>query len=287
MSNFHTPVLLEEVIDSLNIKKDHWYVDCNLGGGGHTQAILDKGGKVLAFEIDPAAIDHVSEKIQSNRLVIVQENFTKLQEIVQKYQIRPSGILFDLGVSSYQFDTSPKGFSFQRNEQLDMRMDPRLGIKASDFINALNESELARLFKEYGEEPFAKKIAHAITIHRKVRPIHTTQELVDIVLTVKRRMGRINPATQIFQALRIAVNDELNNIQIALSQAVEVLNKDGRLVVISFHSLEDRIIKDFFNQKSDAQDIMILTKKPVVADKIEVENNPRARSAKLRVAQKL
>ncbi len=284
MTDFHIPVLLKETIDLLEIKKDRWYIDCNLGGGGHTQAILDLGGRVLAFEIDPAAIRYVTEKIQNKNLIIVQENFIKLEEILNEHKIKPSGILFDLGASSFQFDASPKGFSFQRNEDLDMRMDPRLGVKASDLINALGEAELARLFKELGEEPFAKKIAHAINAHRKVKPIHTTQELVDIVLTVKRKLGKINPATQIFQALRIAVNNELDNISQALPQAVESLEDDGRLVVISFHSLEDRIVKNFFNTQ---QNLETLTKKPLIAMEGELQKNPRSRSAKLRAAKKV
>ncbi len=284
MSIFHTPVLLNEAIDYLDIKKDAWYIDCNLGGGGHTKAILDKGGRILAFDVDPDAIAYVKQNLPTDRLIIVQENFNKLKEVTEKNNIKPKGILFDLGASSHHFDSSPRGFSFQRNEDLDMRMDPRLGVKASDLVNVLNATDLEKIFRDLGEEPFARKIAQAIVVHRKVKPIHSTQELVDVVLTVKRRLDKIHPATQVFQALRIAVNDELNNIKEVLPQAVEILGEGGRIVVISFHSLEDRIVKNFFKNNSSLQ---LLTKKPVCANDKEVESNPRSRSAKLRAAIKL
>lgn len=289
MSNFHTPVLLDKVIEYLDIKTDHWYIDCNLGGGGHTKTMLDRGGKVLGIDVDPDAIAYVAQNILRDRLIIHQGNFANLQKIVSSHNLSSvSGILFDLGASSFQFDNPSKGFSFQAQSPLDMRMDPNLAVKAGDLLHGLNAGELEELFKKYGEEPQSKKIAQAIVAHRKVRLIKTAQELVDIILTVKPKSHKsIHPATLVFQALRIAVNDEINNLKAALPQALELLEPDGRLVVISFHSLEDRVVKEYIKAQVASNRLTSLTKKPVIATEAELVQNPRAKSAKLRAALRL
>lgn len=290
--DFHIPVLLQEVINFLGIKKDCWYIDCNLGGGGHTKAILQKGGKVLGIDVDPDAISEARkclDKISSDRIIFCQNNFIHLKRLIQEYSLKQvSGILFDLGVSSYQFDNPTKGFSFRPTSPLDMRMDPALRVKAGDLVHGLNAGELEELFTNLGEEPFAKRIAQAIVVHRKLKPLKTAKELVDVILTVKHRSHTsIHPATLVFQALRIAVNDELNSLKAALPQAVDILKPGGKLVVISFHSLEDRVVKDFFREQQQKNVLQVLTKKPVTPNVGEISNNPRSRSAKLRAAMKL
>lgn len=288
--NFHTPVLVDEVIDYLNIQKGCWYIDATLGGGGHTCLILEKGGKVLGIDQDPQAILEVAKKfnqaIAEKRLILNQGNFANIKKIVNDETI--SGVLFDLGVSSYQL-SSLRGFSFSKDAPLDMRMDPKIGVQAADLINGLYEGELADLFGRLGEEKFAKKVAGKIVEERKLRKIETTKQLADLIISVKHRRvhDKIHPATQVFQALRIAVNDELNNLKIALPQALNVLGKEGRLLVISFHSLEDRIVKNFFRVMEDKGMVKILTKKPITPSENEILSNPRSRSAKLRAVEKI
>lgn len=285
-NNFHIPVLLKETLDFLAVKPDQWYVDCNLGGGGHTQAILELGGKVLGIDLDSEAINEVSQKhqleINTGRLILVQANFTQVGEIIAEHAISPAGILYDLGVSSHQLDTSERGFSFSLGGPLDMRMDPTQGIPAANLVNGLHEGELATLFLKYGEESFAKPIAKKIVQTRKLRTIRTAEDLATIVASVVRSKGKIHPATKVFQALRIAVNDEINSLQQSLPAACDSLTTDGRLVVISFHSLEDRIVKNYFRNLVTENKAEQLTKKPVTPSDEEISRNPRSRSAKLR-----
>lgn len=298
---YHIPVLLKETIEYLDIKKDRWYIDCNIGGGGHTAEILNKGGKVLGIDLDVDAIEESAKRFnlkteknngkliaKSENLILVQDNFINIQEIAESQNIKPAGILFDLGISSHQLDQRDRGFSFMDDADLDMRMNQKSDEPtAADIVNALNEKELAQLFFEFGEEYRAKQIAKAINEYKKHKLIKTTHELASIVLSVKRKgkYDRIHPATQVFQALRIITNDELNNIKIGLNKASEILPKDGRLVVISFHSLEDRIVKNFIRENEEQ--LESLTKKPIEATLDELFDNSRARSAKLRAAKKI
>lgn len=296
---YHIPVMPKEVIHYLNIQPDSWYLDCTLGGGGHTERILKMGGKVLGIDLDQEAIDEVSKKYRSENLILVNNNFSHVQQIVRQYQIKPAGILFDLGVSSHQLETPERGFSFSLDAPLDMRMDPiNQQVSAKDLIEGLHEGELSDLFWKLGEERFAKRIAKKIVEERAKRRIETTNQLAQIILSVRKRTAydRTHPATKVFQALRIAVNDELNSLREALPKALEVLEKGGRLVVISFHSLEDRIVKNYFKDleqhpqshpELDSGSIKILTKKPLTPTEDEIATNPRARSGKLRAVEKI
>lgn len=309
----HVPVLLKEVIENLNPKPNQNFIDCTLGGGGHALAILKLNsprGKVLGIDLDKSAIEIVklkmkNEKLKANRLIAVNANFKDLKKIVLQNNFKNiSGILIDLGFSSMQIADPEKGFSFLLDAPLDMRYGEE-GETASEIINNRPRSELERILKEYGEERFAKQIAKEICEARKRKPIRTTFELVGIISkAVPKRFqhGRIHFATKTFQALRIAVNDELNNLKSFLPQAVEILAPGGRLAVISFHSLEDRIVKYFFKRESTdclcpkeipfcqckhKASLKIITKKPIIPTEEEVEINPRSRSAKLRVAEKI
>ncbi len=280
MNSYHIPVLLKETIAFLQVKKGGRYIDCTLGGGGHTRAILEAGGLVLAIDKDPEAINHA---LQHPNLTLKHGNFENLKDFGWE---NVDGILMDLGVSSHQLETDYRGFSFNQDAKLDMRMNPQnQKITALDLINAGSEKELANIFREFGEERFANAIAREI----KKTKIETTNQLAEAVLRARpaasrRGWDRTHPATRIFQALRIAVNDELNSLKITLPQAVELLAAGGRLAVISFHSLEDRIIKNFI--RSD-KNLKIITPKPVTPTNEEIAVNPRARSGKLRVAEKL
>lgn len=264
---YHIPVLLNEVLEALNVKPGEKYIDCTYGGGGHFLGIEKAGGIVLGIDQDPEA------------KAPVHGNFAHLKNIAQEHGFDPvSGILFDLGVSSHQLETDYRGFSFNKDAPLDMRMDQTLGPTAADLVNAGSESELANLFWKFGEERFAKAIAREI----KKTKIETTDQLAKAVLRARpaRKAGRgkdrTHPATRIFQALRIAVNDELAGLESALPQAVELLKPGGKLVVISFHSLEDRIVKNFM-KKSEL----------ITPTDEEVSENPRSRSAKMRVYEKI
>lgn len=301
MKNYHIPVLLDETINYLNVQKDAWYIDCNLGGGGHTAKILESGGNVLAIDLDQDAIKYVAKDYSLNitknnerlvatspQLILVQSNFSRIAEIVKEFHITNiRGILFDLGLSSYQLETADRGFSFMSDAQLDMRMDQTFGASAKDLVNGLHEKEMADLIFKLGEEPQSRKIAKSIVTYRGQKPIETTHELSQIILSViPYRRGKIHPATQVFQALRIAVNDELDSLKDALPAAFSVLEKEGRLAVISFHSLEDRIVKIFFNEQEKDNSAVLLTDKPITASAKEINENSRARSAKLRVLAK-
>ena len=292
MENFHTPVLLKEAIDYLNVETGAKYIDATLGGGGHTEEILRRGGKVLGIDCDPEAIEYAGLRVQDSgfreNLRLARGNFKDLKSIALSESFdKVSGIIFDLGVSTHQLLTPSRGFSFNTETPLNMRMDPQLAVTAADLINGLGKGELYELFFKLGEEHNARAVAQAIVRARALAPIKTCDELAQIIIQARPKRGsfdRTHPATRIFQALRIAVNDELNNLREALPQAVELLRPKGRLVVISFHSLEDRIVKEFFRQEAR---FLILTKHPIKPSLEEKRRNPRSRSAKMRVAEKI
>lgn len=303
IKNLHKPVLMEEVLEYLHPQQDQWYLDATLGDAGHTLELLKHNSSVLGLDQDPKALER-SQKIIANQLpdkdiqvltklkkndksadcLLLEGNFSNLKELTSKLGFESfSGILFDLGVSTHQILSEQRGFSFQSDAPLDMRMNPDLSVSAADLVNGLRTAELKNLFRTLGDEPFAKPIAEKIVGTRKEKPIKTTKELAYLVESVKHRSGRLHPATKVFQALRMAVNSERENLTQALPQAVDLLKKDAKLVVISFHAGEDRIVKQFFKNSSQ---LKILTKKPITPSTSEIKYNPRSRSAKLRVAQK-
>lgn len=297
----HVPVLLTEVIDSLQLKPGMNVIDCTLGDAGHSEAMLEKtspGGRLLGLDADPESLLRAKQYLYrfAERAIFVRDNFVHLKEIVGREDFAPvNAILMDLGWSSPQFAERGRGFSFDKDEPLDMRYGSG-GETAAEILNALSQKELELIFKNYGEEKLAKEIAAAIVLRRDAEPLKTTAELVEIVLAVYREklhstkevpwVGGIHPATKIFQALRIAVNKELDVLKETLPQAVSVLVPGGRLAVITFHSLEDRIVKHFF-QAEENKTLKIITKKPLVTAPEEIKNNPRSRSAKLRVIEKI
>ncbi|PIS13995.1 16S rRNA (cytosine(1402)-N(4))-methyltransferase [Candidatus Shapirobacteria bacterium CG09_land_8_20_14_0_10_47_13] len=289
MSDFHTPVLLQEVVDNLKIKRGGQYIDATVGGGGHAAAILKLGGKLLGIDCDPEAIKAARKSLASACPTtfwrLARGNFKNLEQIaVANGFSQVDGILLDLGVSSHQLETAERGFSFNLNGPLDMRMDPELAVTAADLVNGLNKGELTALFKKFSDEPRAGLIAEAIVKARRQAPIKTGAQLASVVGV---RQGNRHPATRVFQALRMAVNDELNNLNQVLPQAVSLLRPGGRLAVISFHSGEDRLVKNFLKDQKIAGNLMMINKKPLMATPAETAANPRSRSAKLRVGEKL
>ncbi|MDD5696642.1 MAG: 16S rRNA (cytosine(1402)-N(4))-methyltransferase RsmH [Candidatus Pacebacteria bacterium] len=278
----HIPVLLKKTIEYLQIKENENFIDCTLSEGGHAKEILKRNepkGKVLGIEIDKEVFEKI-KKENIERLTVANDNYANLKEIVKKNNFdKISGILFDLGMSSYHIDESKRGFSFQKNEPLSMSYSGS-GLTAEEIVNRYSFENLERIIREYGEEKFARKIAQKII---EERPIKTTFQLTEAIRKAVARQGKIHFATRTFQALRIEANQELENLKQALPQALEILEKGGRLVAISFHSLEDRIIKNFLKDN----EIELLTEKPVLPDEEELQSNPRARSAKLRAAIKL
>lgn len=289
MSEYHIPVLLHEVLEYLAVEKGRDYIDATAGGGGHTVEILHRGGRVLAIDQDEEAIEQleiIKKKNNNEQLTIVQDNFRNIKKVAQDNGFeKVDGILFDLGVSSHQLDSN-RGFSFLRDESLDMRMDQRQQVNALDVINTYPEEKLVDIFLRWGEEIHAEKIAAHIVDFRKKQRIETTGTLAAIIEEVVPRTGMIHPATKVFQAVRIAVNDELEVLKEALQDAYTVLNKQGVLAVISFHSLEDRVVKQVFLQLEQKQLGQIITKKPVTATDEEIAHNRRSRSAKLRIFKK-
>ncbi len=302
----HIPVMLNEVAEALNVRPGKRYIDCTLGGGGHAGSILTKcqpGGELLGIDADPEAITLAQHNLYDyfESTTIINDNFYNLDQICRETGFYPvDGILFDLGLSSLQLESAERGFSFQRSGPLDMRFNPDEQLTAADIVNKLPESKLARLLLIYGEEPQAYRIARNIIQNR---PISDTAQLAAIIIdAVGDRPSRIHPATKTFQALRIAVNHELEHLTTALEQSVNLLASEGRLVVISYHSLEDRIVKSFMLRETKAcicpanlpecrchhQPTLIVTHKhPLVPTESEIMKNPRSRSAKLRVAQRI
>jgi 16S rRNA (cytosine1402-N4)-methyltransferase len=290
----HIPVLQKEVIQYLSPKENENFIDCTAGNGGHTAAILEKNGpkgKVLGIDADPEMVKNLESRISNiehrRRLIPVCGNFADLKEITKRENFKNiSGILLDLGMSSWHLEESGRGFTFQKAEPLDMRYSSQNPLTASKILNFWSEPEIEKILKEYGEERFAKNIAREIIKARTLSSIEDTLQLVKIIQRAipKRYQDRNRHfATRVFQALRIAVNDELGNLKRVLPQAEEILKKEGRLVVISFHSLEDRIVKNFFRENSN---LKIITKKPIRPSQKEIRSNPRSRSSKLRAAEK-
>lgn len=311
----HTPVLLAETLDLLNLRTDapacrqaRHVIDCTLGLGGHSLEILKRigmGGRLMAFEQDENNLKTAQENLKAyeQQITYVHDNFETLTENVQKHDFAPvDAILMDLGLSSPHVDDPERGFSFNKEGPLDMRFDPRQTLTAEKIVNTYSEAELADIFFFYGEEKRARSIARKMVEARKIKPIRTTTELAELIRSSAKFSGTLNPATLTFQALRIAVNREMEVLEKALDQAVEVLAPGGRLAVISYHSLEDRIVKNKFRhftrecicpkelplcQCNFTKRLYLLTKKPIIPSGIEVSANPRSRSAKLRVAEKL
>lgn len=292
---YHIPVLVKEVLYFLDARPGRRFIDATIGGSGHTEAILKLGGEVLGIDISSKALRLAEERIRqacpAPKVRLVQGNFRDILQIAQNAGFgRADGILFDLGIASFELKDPSLGLSFTREGPLDMRLSPELGVRASDLINSLPENELAKLFYEFGQEKLAGQIARAIVSRRSVAPFKTTRELAGLVKDIyrgRKKVSGIHPATKVFMALRIAVNLEFENLKSALPQALKLLKSGGRLAVISFHSGEDRIVKQFFREEEKKGAVRVLTRKPVVPSNLEVEKNPRARSAKLRAIEKV
>ncbi|GIP39670.1 ribosomal RNA small subunit methyltransferase H [Paenibacillus sp. J31TS4] len=313
----HITVMKKEAVEGLHIRPDGVYVDCTLGGAGHSELIaslLGQGGRLIAFDQDDAALANARERLApfEERVTLVKTNFRHLQEVLAEQDVpmregipQVDGILFDLGVSSPQLDEAERGFSYNQEAELDMRMDPQGMLTAADIVNDWDESEIARILFTYGEEKFSRRIASRIVQAREKAPIRTTSELAELVKegipAAARRTGG-HPAKRSFQALRIAVNDELGALEDALEQGIACLSPGGRMSVITFHSLEDRIVKQAFAEQTNRCTcppdlpvcvcgrkpvLKLIHRKPLAPSEEELQANPRSRSAKLRVAEKL
>lgn len=308
---FHVSVMLEEAVQSLACKPGGIYVDGTLGGGGHAYEILKRtapDGKLIGIDADPEAMAEAEKRLRpfGRRKILVRENFSEMKSVLTGLGLeKVDGILLDLGVSSHQLETAARGFSFNLDSPLDMRIDPSREMSAYDVVNTFSERDLARIIREYGEEKAAGRIARAIGEKRRIAPITTTRELAEIIVKAmpsRLRQGKIHPATKTFQAFRIAVNEELRNLEKALNDGIDLLAPGGRFSVISFHSLEDRLVKETFRSWEKGctcpadmpvcmcgrpSKLRVLSRKPVVPGKEETARNPRARSAKLRTAERI
>lgn len=302
----HVPALLDEVIAGLQAQRGGYFADCTVGLGGHAAAILEKispSGRLLGIDTDPEAIKVSQDKLSDygEAVTLVNDDFVNLEAICRRYHFHPvDGILFDLGVSSLQLDTAERGFSFQLDAPLDMRFNPGQGLTASDIVNSFSEQELAKLIEKYGEERHSRRIARYIVQNR---PIATTVELAHLVEQASGgKRAKIHPATRTFMALRIAVNSELQNLELALKQTINLLRPGGRLTVLSYHSLEDRIVKQFMRCAASSclcppgtvvclcghvPTLKLISRKVIKPTSLEIESNPRSRSAKLRIAERL
>jgi 16S rRNA (cytosine1402-N4)-methyltransferase len=302
---YHRPVLESEVVELLTPRPGSLVVDGTCGGGGHTEALLRAGADVLALDQDPDAIQHASEQVVrfGRRVAVLQANFRHANKVLDELGIHTiGGALLDLGVSSWQLEDAKRGFSFVRNGPLDMRMDPRNQLTAATIVNEYSAERLTQLFRELGEEPAARRIASLIVKMRKTTPFRETLPLAHAIEKVVGRHGRRHPATQVFQALRMEVNDELGALEEGLRVLTARLESGARIGVIAFHSLEDRIVKNFFRDRSREwldrpewpeprrnpdYDLKVVTSKPVEPSEEEQRANPRSRSAKLRVAERI
>jgi len=303
----HDPVLYHEVIHALQPSPGGYYLDGTVGAGGHARGILEKSapdGQLLGLDVDPRALEIAAKTLGSfrGRVTLIQDSYTNLEKQVRDMGWSSvDGIILDFGTSSMQLDTAERGFSFLKDAPLDMRFDPRNPTSAAELVNELPEDDLADLIHNYGEERWSRRIAHDIVL---ARPIHTTGELTDVILKAagnRYAKSRIHPATRTFQALRIAVNDELNSIALVLPQAIRILKEKGRLAVVSFHSLEDRVVKQYFRQECKdcicpkeqivctcrhTSTIMEVNRHPITPGEEEIARNARSRSAKLRIVEK-
>jgi len=295
----HIPVLVEEVIKYLDPQPGENFIDGTCGAAGHALAILEKNypdGKVMCFDWDSESLDRAKKIVADKdgklleRTIFINDSYANLKKsIIENNFNSVNGILLDLGFSSDQLEASGRGFSFLKDEPLDMRYSLANNLPAREIINHWQKDEIEKILKEYGEEPWARKISEAIISFRKVKIILTTKELLGVIsaaIPQKFQHARIHFATRTFQALRIAVNDELGNLQRFLPEAIDILASGGRIAVISFHSLEDRIVKNFFRESAKAGQGKVLTKKPIIAGEAEVQINLRSRSAKLRIFKK-
>ncbi|MBA4348373.1 MAG: 16S rRNA (cytosine(1402)-N(4))-methyltransferase [Thermodesulfovibrio sp.] len=287
----HVPVLLNEIMEMLALKKDGIYVDATVGFGGHADAIVSRigpYGKLIGIDRDGDAIKYAKEKLGNDRVYLRKGVFSELKKILLSMNIKEvDGVLFDLGVSMFQLRDPSRGFSFLSNEKLDMRMDASQELTAWDVVNMYSEKDIERILREYGEEPFFRRIARKIVSRRSISTIDTCAELASLVAGVYGRRGRIHPATRTFQALRIEVNKELEELKKGLASAAEVLKTGGRLCVISYHSLEDRIAKNFIRDNVREGFLRMLTKKPLIPGSDEIRQNPSSRSAKLRGCERI
>ncbi len=306
MSFDHVTVLLEETVDSIDVKKNGVYIDMTLGGGGHTALILEKGGSVIGIDRDITAIENARQRFQGKNFTAVHDNFSNIAQIAQSLGIKEvDGVIADLGVSSPQLDDASRGFSYMQDAPLDMRMDNRESFSAADVVNTYSEAELYRVISQYGEERWASRIAKFIVNERQNRSIETTFQLVDIIkaaIPQSARKDGPHPAKRTFQAIRIEVNGELRILNQAVLDGVSLLKKGGRMGVITFHSLEDRIVKTAFASLErgctcpkdfpvcvcgNVPTVKSITRKPVCPSDSELERNPRARSSKLRTVEKI
>lgn len=304
----HYTVMKNEAVDALQCKDGLVYVDCTLGGGGHSELILQKiqpSGRLISFDIDEDAINAASERLKDYKnLTIVNDSYTNIKKALQALDIEKitGGILLDLGASYHQLTKQERGFSFSKDAPLDMRFNKDADFSAYDVVNTYSEADLVRIFSEYGEERFSKRIAKKIIEQRRVKTIDTTGQLADLIVNSTPHIkSSIHPATRVFQAIRIEVNQELTNVKKVLDEVLALLAGNAIISVISFHSLEDRVVKNFFkyhsqkcrcekNQmicKCGPPDLEVITKKPVSASEMEIKENPPSRSAKLRVARKI
>lgn len=285
----HIPVLLEEVLTYLRPEPKQVFIDGTVGQGGHADAIASRalpGGRLLAIDRDPVNLAIARERLASygDRIVYVNDSYANVTELAGEHGfLQVNGMLLDLGYSSLHIEDASRGFSFMKEGPLDMRYDPTSDVTAADIVQEWSEESLARIFRVYGEEMRAAEIARVIVETRRNNAILTTTDLANLVTTVIHQHGPIHPATKVFQALRIAVNDELGELERALPHCVDMLASGGRLAIITFHSLEDRIVKNFFKTRTDLE---IVTKRPIAPTRDEIKSNPRSRSAKLRVAVK-
>lgn len=292
----HKSVMLSEVIEYLNPKPGDMMVDATLDGGGHATAIAERiapDGKVLGIELDEQLLEETKFKILNlkfKNIIFVHGSYVNIKDIVRGYNFRPNGILFDLGLSSWHYEKSGRGFSFRKDESLDMRFNQRSGLTAAEVVNTWSENEIEQILKEYGEEQFSGQIARSIISARKHKPIVSTNDLVEVISNSVPgwyKNKKIHFATKTFQALRVAVNDELNNVKRGISDAIDVLAPGGRLVVISFQGLEDKMVKEIFKERTKEGVVRFAVKGTVKPKWEEVKGNPRARSAKMKIVEKI